>query len=196
VPNEINLINRFKQNATLLLNPLPDGPFGWLFLMQHYHFRTRLLDWTENPLVALYFAVTDAPNQDGTFWLLFPEKLNNMTSFAGIGDPLIPSFEDDRLRNYEPKSLAGEKASSLLPIAAIAARSSPRMQAQLSVFTISHRDKTPIEQLDGGKCVRSYSVPAAHKKNLLKELALVGIGEFQLFPELSSIASMMGGSTR
>ena len=42
----------------------------WLFLAQHQDgFVTRLLDVTADPLIALYFAVCDHPDDDGIVWL-------------------------------------------------------------------------------------------------------------------------------
>ncbi len=49
-------------------NISPDTKLSWLAAMQHYGIPTRLVDFTESPYVALYFALeTYCPNAHGDF---------------------------------------------------------------------------------------------------------------------------------
>jgi FRG domain-containing protein len=188
--SEMNLIKKFKQSGTLLLDPKPNSLLDWLLIMQHHGMPTRLLDWSESPLVAAYFSVNELPNKDGALWMLRPVELNKLSGVEPEYEYDIPSVEDNILQTYTPESLAGERTSKLLPIAAIFPRNNERMQAQLGVFTISHRDNKPIEEIGNKKHIWKYVIPANCKATFRKELKMLGFGKFQLFPELSSIGAV------
>ena len=191
---ETELLSRFRQNANLLLNHPPAMPydFGWMFLMQHYGVPTRLLDWTESPLIALYFAIEDRNTanfkKDGALWVLYPLELN---AHSTAGEVYIPSFEDEWLANYSVSQYSKGKDNGILPIGAIATRNNPRIQAQLGVFTISHRKKTPIEGIEGGKHCVKLVIPKDAKVKIREELKILGLTRFQIFPELASIGESL-----
>lgn len=190
--SEIYQINRFKQNATILLQQKPMNDFEWMFLMQHYSMSTRLLDWSESPLTALYFAIDEFSDSEAAIWMLLPCKLNEKSNYRPDFPFEIPSFEDEILKNYLPETVASEHRSRLLPIAAIAPRNNQRMQSQQGVFTISHRDGMPInlvgENEDATDHIWRYLIPGKFKPIIKSELNILGITRFQLFPDLDSLA--------
>lgn len=91
--HEMDLIKRFKQDGTLLLPNPPTKLFEWLFIMRHYGVTTRLLDWTENPLIAAYFATKDC-DVDGRIWIIQPIDLTSQKCARSPSQSpvLIPTF--------------------------------------------------------------------------------------------------------
>jgi len=76
--------------------------FEWMCLMQHYGLPTRLLDWSEGILPALYFAVTDygegSKRTDGIVYCLNPFNLNEIALVYDVGALAGPDSEDVILR--------------------------------------------------------------------------------------------------
>jgi hypothetical protein len=162
--------------------------------MQHYGVPTRLLDWSESPLVALYFVVHDRNlrllSKDGALWVLFPLHLNRYSTEL-VEEVYIPSFEDEWLNNYSIEQYSKGKDTGILPLAAIATRNNPRIQAQLGVFTIGHLKKVAIEHIEDARHCVKLVVPASSKKRIIKEIAALGVNRFQVFPELASIGETL-----
>ncbi|MBI2725251.1 MAG: FRG domain-containing protein [Polaromonas sp.] len=192
--SESTLMKRFKQSASMLLDRDPKDSFDWLFLMQHYGLPTRLLDWSESPLVALYFAIDDSvkhADHDAAVWCLRPSELNKNANIFADEEFFIPSFEDEELKSYSIERLGQERRVKQLPVATIATRNNARIQAQLGVFTIHHLDDRPIEAIGNQNHVIKYTIPAASRTNLLEQLRLLGVSKFSMFPELGSIGAFI-----
>ena len=186
------LIKRFMQNAMPLIGTPPHEEWEWMFLMQHHRALTRLLDWTESPLAALYFAVreTEDVGAAGAVWCLDAVALNKVANLKFEFEAEIPALGRDRVLNSYLPSHVQEDPSELSPVAIVGPRNTPRMAAQLGTFTINHRLHTPIEEIGVGKHIWRWNIPADAKKNILKELAHLRYSALTLFPELDRVADL------
>jgi hypothetical protein len=197
--SENQLTKRFKQNAFQFLQRVPTEEWEWMFLMQHYGVPTRLLDWTESPLVGLYFALQEDGFSLGTrrppaaLWCLFPRKLNELSGLVLNPPDDIPAFGDEEeLKDYLPSRVHGAGTASKNPLAIIAPRQFGRVYAQQGVFTILHRESRNIEDLTDGPDRSNHLVQiviprtAAHR--IRKEIALLRITKLTVFPQLENVA--------
>ncbi|GAA0255651.1 FRG domain-containing protein [Cryptosporangium japonicum] len=184
---ELDMIRLFKQDAYPRLRERPETAWEWVFLAQHHGIPTRLLDWSENPLIGLYFATERSEIDDtepGRLWILRPEELNQRS----FGQPRILLFDHDPvLDGYLPEKVP--HGANTDPLAGIASRSFGRIVAQSGTFTVNHKQQTALEKVHDGECVDSFLIPAWSKEGIRGELQSLGITAASVYPELSTLGA-------
>jgi hypothetical protein len=191
VCDEEELYNEFVRRGGSLMTSLSDGWHAY-FVMQHHGIPTRLLDWTDSALVALYFALKDS-RTDAAVWAINPLWLNSRTveRHALVDprvDPIALAFRVDAIR----ASLQGQQAGR--PLLSMAVRPplvSTRMFGQRSLFTLHGSRDLPIEkyrfvQRDIPLC--RIVIPHKDLGDVRVGLRLCGATETTVFPDLDGLA--------
>jgi hypothetical protein len=161
-------------------------PWESYALMQHYGLPTRLLDWSEAALVALYFAVSaHTANCNAAVWMLDPWALNKTT----VRIPWILDHSDEKVARYLPELFISDRRLPRKPVAIQVPYNSPRISAQRGLFTIHGKDRDSIEDVMAKRperCVR-IEIPRGRIIAVRRQLYTAGVGESSLFPELGAL---------
>lgn len=187
---EHNINNRFRMMAKARHANCPTSgdPLAWLFLMQHYRLPTRLLDWSESPLVAVYFATVAevGDDTDAALWALSPTGLNlQQRKREAI---CMPGSRDLRWLSNEAFVPNMDGPDSRI-LSVQTEQSDLRHMVQQSVFTI-HGCSTPISDLpEANKYLARIRIPGKAKPTFRQVIALFGISRATLFPDLENLAA-------
>jgi hypothetical protein len=197
-PLEIELASIFEQRSPPFVAQSFKGDWEQMFFMQHYGIPTRLLDWTESPFIALYFALASCdrtregePIHDAVFWLLNPSSWNKgaLQDITYSGGILNPNRE--QVKSYSPKGDLTDRKN--LPVMIYGTHNSPRIVAQRGMFALFGKSLEPMEEsyrsgnFEKG-ILQQIMIPKGSRDEIASSLFRKGVSDSTIYPDLHGLS--------
>ncbi len=197
---EYSISNDFRIRGRPYLPSAIQSDWEQMFLMQHYGFPTRLLDWSESLAAAAYFATRDINSSaDGAVWVLAPQWLclrahNEHATHVGANHPWLRPYA---LRHQQSDVEAFNK---LPPLPLLPDFLDRRIIAQRGRFTIHTFKLGAFESLasedralNGDACfLHKIRIPGPVKATIRQQTHIFGGAcEDTMFPDLEGLSRGM-----
>lgn len=200
--DELNIIKLFRNESYSYIKNVDREDYKtWREYAQHYGVATRLLDWTSNPLIALYFACLGNTKDDGVVY-----AINWQNYHSGTNTNLSAELNKKTVEEIVEISAAGIKDIIPNPVIYQPVYTNLRMSAQSSYFMlwgnnrqdliqqIGEEKVCDIEPISGDNDAGNNSlilyrikIESDVKGKILSELSLFGINRKSVFPGLDGI---------
>ena len=180
--DEVSILDRFKNQAIPRVNSIPNNDWEWLALAQHHGLPTRLLDWSANPLIALFFAIGTPFSEND----IEKERIDNSNYDGGAAFYFLTIKSDFVNPRDDMNPFARNSVGLFSP-----AHVSERITAQSGVFTIQPDPVKPLNKVLRSNRVRKYRIPFEAREKLRNELRLFGFHHSAVFPDLDGLSSYL-----
>lgn len=193
---ESNLLEEFKRHSQKILDSekIPKNDIEWMILAQHYGMPTRLLDWTTNPMVALYFAIESHPDENGVIYSAIQEiaeykeakRISLVDGFMTLEGGKFHPFDFTEIPQFQ--KMYADRYDMIAPIVFIRPKyTDERYSNQKTVLACPETSEIEFSTVlrDG------LTVPVAIKPRLRSYLRKIGIDSSYIYPGLTGVASMV-----